>query len=209
MVEYYAKFYDFNDNNKTLVDTRRLNTHAVQTWNEMKIEFMTHYQGRDAKAHVYIKSKISHRKSKWTHFLLLIPGHSLKLVKFGKYRTPLDSMKGTPFYEELTNNRFTIDMNDSMPVAADIEPPPAPSAEPAKRNRGRTVLVNRVFTLEVADGLILPKGGDQSGYMLRAMRLFFGDSLGHDHYKELQVPPALTKRIPAKRATDRCAGRRH
>jgi len=181
--------------------------HAVQLWNEMKIEFMTHYQGRDAKVHVYIKSNISHRKSKWTHFLISILGHSLKLVKYGKYRTPLDSMKGTPFYDELTNNRFTIDMNDSMPVAADIEPPPAPNAEPPKRNRGRTVLVTRVFNLDVADGQILPKAGDQSGYMFRAMRLFFGESLGRDHYKELQVPPAPPSGCPRTLDADRRAAR--
>ena len=174
---------------------RKLNIHAVKLWNEMKIECMTHYQGRDQKVYVYIKSKISHRKSKWTHFILSVLGHSLKLVKSGKYRTPLDSMKGSPFYEELTRNHFTIDMNDSMPMPAEIEPMPASDPALAKRKRSRMGTINRLFSTDIGDGQILPTAS-QPGLMFYTMNKYFKAEWAREHCLDLQVPP------PASRGSD-------
>lgn len=172
---------------------RKLNIHSVQAWNEMKIEFMTHYQGGDQKVHVYIKSNISHRKSRWMYFILSVLGHSLKLVKFGRYKTPLDSMKGTPFYEELTRNKFTIDMNDAMPVTAEIEPMPVPDPALVKRKRSRTVTINRLFCTGIEEGQLLPSAG-QSGFMFLTMNRYFKGEWTREHCLDLQVPPAAPRR---------------
>lgn len=152
----------------------------------MKIEFMTHYQARDSKVHVYIKSIISHRKSRWMAFVQLVMGHSLKMVKYGRYQTPFDCMKGTSFNNELTSNRFTIDMNDSTPETPDVEPASVADPVAVKRKRSRTALTTRLFSSAIEEGGIVIQG-KKNGLLERTMIRMFRGEWTRGHCEELKV----------------------
>jgi hypothetical protein len=98
----------------------------MKFWNDMKIEFLTHHNQEGSTFLVMAKSKVSHRKSKWTKFVNLVQGYRLEMVKVRRYTSPIHEYKDTPLYDEIHKNLFTSDMNGAMEPA-----PPAESEPPA------------------------------------------------------------------------------
>jgi hypothetical protein len=98
----------------------------MKFWNDMKIEFLTHHDQEGSTFLVMAKSKVSHRKSKWTKFVNLVQGYRLQMVKVRRYTSPIHEYKDTPLYDEIHKNLYTSEMNGAMEPA-----PPAESKVPA------------------------------------------------------------------------------
>ena len=158
----------------------------------MRLEHLTHYTDHDSKIHVFVKSFISHRRTKWVTFAKYFQGYSIRVEKFNRYSSPTDFLKGTPHYDTLEQNKFTIDMNDSLGAEArQVEQ----QAKGKKRKRVRSAVTSRLFGLGLEEGRILPSAG-HPGVLAQTMIRFFKDGWTTGRCLELQVTPRAPRRPP-------------
>ena len=159
----------------------------------MRLEYLTHYTDHESKIHVFVKSFVSHRKTKWMSFAKYFQGHSVRVEKFNRYNSPTDYLKGTPHYDTLEQNKFTIDMNDSFGAEArQVEK----QAKGKRRQRVRSTITSRLFGLGLEEGQLLPSAGHR-GLLAHTMIRFFKDGWTTGRCLELQV----TARVARPRRT--------
>lgn len=176
----------------------------------MKLEFMTHYQSDDSKFQLIVKSKVSHRKSKWSSFSRLIQAYSLSIFKIGRYKSPIDEMKGTRFEEEINRNIFTIDMNEGMPWTVEPEEVAqegqALPQEPKKKKRSRTLVITRLLGMDLDLAQLFSPDG-KKGSLMKTMSKAFKNEWPHGNLKELQASRVFTVNTRTPRSFT-AAGRR-
>lgn len=173
---------------------RRLNDHAIKFWNEMKIEFLTHYQTDDSKFQIIVKSKISHRKSKWASFSRLIQAYSLSIFKTGRYKSPIDELKGSRYEEEIGRNIFTIDMNEGMPWTVEAEEvsqeAPAPPDAIKKKRRSRILVITRLLGMDLDCSQLFSSDG-KGGSLIKKMSKIFKREWPEGNLRDLQAKHEL------------------
>lgn len=169
----------------------------------MKVEFLTHHAQEGSSFLVIAKSKISHRKSKWTKFVHLLQGYRLQIVKGRRYSSPINEYKGTPLYDEVHKNMFTPDMNE--PPAPEPEEPPAKVELPAKTKtkskqpaKTRTkppstqeadapdCQITRMFSRELSLAKIIP-ANSRRGALYKAIAAVFGAEWSRGNCVNLRV----------------------
>jgi hypothetical protein len=169
----------------------------MKFWNDMKIEFLTHHNQEGSTFLVMAKSKVSHRKSKWTKFVNLVQGYRLEMVKVRRYTSPIHEYKDTPLYDEIHKNLFTSDMNGATEPA-----PPAKSEPPANSKTQAQAKPNqparkgsqpppdeqiaRLFTGELALARIIPSESKR-GALNKAIMSVFGPEWSRGNCVNLRV----------------------